>query len=556
MINGLPSVVLTGASGFVGRYFLNQVKNQLYIIAIARRSSMEASVPIHPNIQWIQWDIADESLVDEIAGHIEEQGGADYVIHLAGYYDFDYKDKPEYERTNIRGTANVLELAKKLKVKRFIFASSLAACSFPENGGVITEKTAPDAAFGYARSKKAGEEMMRNYSDHFSCSVVRFAAVFSDWCEYAPLYKFLSTWLSHTWNARVLAGQGESSITYIHIHDLKELLLTIIHKNRYLPSFDIYIASPDGSTTHKELFYTSTRDYFGKAMKPWFVFRGLAYAGILFRTMLGHMGIIPDPFEKLWMIKYIDKQLMVDASYTRKVLGWEPKPRYHILRRLLFLLINMKSHTGEWKVKNEESLLHVEHRPNLLIYQKLLSEKKELMELITEHIVLPDNEEKFSNYRQMKANYLESRINTIYNLLLATIRSGDRSLILKYMDDIALENYSLGIDANELIEVLKLINFLTVSRLLIDEEMKAYKQEIHDYVALALQLAQDEAEDAFEMIRNKFPGLKISKRQASREAKERSKLILKLSMPYQVYSEEEEEKSDVLGDKFSIYDMR
>ena len=35
----------------------------------------------------------------------------------------------------------------------------------------------------------------------------------ANWCEYAPLYVFLSTWLSKKWNARILGGRGASAIT-------------------------------------------------------------------------------------------------------------------------------------------------------------------------------------------------------------------------------------------------------------------------------------------------------------------------------------------------------
>ncbi|MFZ2324436.1 MAG: NAD(P)-dependent oxidoreductase [Ignavibacteriaceae bacterium] len=91
---------------------------------------------------------------------------------------------------------NILEFSTKISVKRFIFASSIAACEFPSNGNVINEKSLPDAKYHYAVSKKIGEELVKQYSNKFPCTVIRFAVVYSDWCEYAPLYKFLSSWLS------------------------------------------------------------------------------------------------------------------------------------------------------------------------------------------------------------------------------------------------------------------------------------------------------------------------------------------------------------------------
>jgi hypothetical protein len=68
-------------------------------------------------------------------------------------------------------------------------------------------------------TKRIGEQMLAEFDDVPSC-IVRFAAMFSDWCEYAPMYVFLSTWLSRTWNARILGGKGESAIPYLHVREI------------------------------------------------------------------------------------------------------------------------------------------------------------------------------------------------------------------------------------------------------------------------------------------------------------------------------------------------
>ena len=161
-----------------------------------------------------------------------------------------------------------MEFSTKISVKRFIFASSIAACEFPSNGNVINEKSLPDAKYHYAVSKKIGEELVKQYSNKFPCTVIRFAAVYSDWCEYAPLYKFLSSWLSRKLESRVVGGSGKSAIPYIHIRDLCQIIKIIIESSDNLPQFDTYNASTDGSTSHKEIFKISTRYFFGIDIKP------------------------------------------------------------------------------------------------------------------------------------------------------------------------------------------------------------------------------------------------------------------------------------------------
>ncbi|MCD4683804.1 MAG: NAD-dependent epimerase/dehydratase family protein, partial [Bacteroidales bacterium] len=54
------TILLTGASGFIGKYLLDNLKEKYQIIAMARRSGTEAGVPFHPNVRWVQWDIGNK----------------------------------------------------------------------------------------------------------------------------------------------------------------------------------------------------------------------------------------------------------------------------------------------------------------------------------------------------------------------------------------------------------------------------------------------------------------------------------------------------------------
>ena len=337
-----PLIIITGASGFVGRHVLDDLKEECRIFAIARRSQHECHAPVHPNIAWIRADIGDYESIAKAFREIATAGGADYLLHLAAFYEFAAVDHPEYVRTNVEGTRHVLKLAQELGLKRFIFVSSVAACSFPPEGGALDETSPPDGRHKYAWSKKQGEQMVRSSAHEVPSCIVRLAAVYSDWCEYPPLYVFLNTWLGHSPKSNILAGQGESSVPYIHIRDLVSFFRQVLRQHEKLNPGEVLIASSQGSTTHKALFAQATRYYYGQVKRPILLPRFLCGIGLCLTYLWGRLTGNP-PFERPWMYRYINLQLNVDSSRTCLRLDWSPDSRYLIERRLPFLVERLKS---------------------------------------------------------------------------------------------------------------------------------------------------------------------------------------------------------------------
>jgi nucleoside-diphosphate-sugar epimerase len=531
-----PSVLITGASGFIGKHLIDALKDRFEIIALARRSGTEAGVPFHPNIRWIQWNIANTFTFNDVMGYLIGRGGADVVVHLAGFYDYEYDNNPEYEKTNIRGTKNVLELARQLDTRHFIFASSLAACKFPPKGEAVNEETPADANFAYAQSKYKGEMFCKEYSRYFTSSVVRLAAVFSDWCEYGPLYQFIRSWLSGKLDARVLGGKGQSAITYIHICDVVRLIGSLIDNTETMPDYGVYIASPDGCTTHQELYTTITRDYYGHAKRYICVPRILAWPGLIAKRMLGRLQVVSPPFEKFWMLQYIDRQLHVDATKTRQLLDYSPTPRYHILRRMIYLLNNKKSHPNEWNLKNEAATKRKTNRPSYMIYFCLVTYEGELLDQIEQTFQEDEYKRRIKNYLALDQKSFRIALSTLYSLLLASIRSADRTIMQQYIEGIALKRFNQGFDLEEVLCALQLFGDCIIEYLSGLEELKGLKQEIYDSIGLTMQLAMDEMEDIYESLRQREPTEKIVPL-TRKEEKERLKEIESLRAFYQEYRE-------------------
>jgi nucleoside-diphosphate-sugar epimerase len=499
--NKMQSIVITGASGFIGRHFVEAVSNNFRLYCIARRSQNEAGIPKQKNILWTQADIGNANAIKEIAESIRKLGGADYVVHLASFYDFTLKDGSEYQNTNINGTRNIFELAKHLNIKRFLFASSLAACKFSDDyENLVNEKSPADAEYLYAITKKAGEEMSKEYSEFFPCTIIRFAAVYSDWCEYPPLYIFLNTWLSKSWNARIIGGKGESSITYIHINDLIKLLLRVIEKSSELPAIDTYVASPAGTVSHNDLFREATKYYYGHSAKSFHIPKLIATPGVIIRSFLGKL-FGSEPFEKLWMMQYIDKKLIVENSYTRKKLSWSTAPRYDVLRRIIFMVEKIKNNPADWNFKNEAILDKVAYRQNVIAYDILIGQRKTIVDKMVVFIILsPDNKMLFPHYRKLNIIELKWFVSLFFQLIAITIKTKDRLLIRSYAKLMTCRRYIEGFEFREIADFVFTLIDIIKSVLLSKIESEKNKQEIYDYINIVTQLTIDELEEYYEFL--------------------------------------------------------
>lgn len=511
----LKKIIITGASGFIGRNIIEYLCEDYYIYALARRTQHEVGAVVHENIEWILVDIAHESSLAETFKNIKKKGGVEFVVHLAAYYDFDNVPHPEFERTNVIGTSLLLEYCKTLNIRRFVFASSIAACNFPSPGEAVSEKSSLDAEFPYAITKRKGEQLLKAYSESFPCTSIRFAAVYSDWCEYGPLYMLLKTWFSSSWKSRIIGGKGESAIPYVHVNCVARMISVILEKSEQLPRFDIYIAGPDRSTSHHELFNKATRLYFGKIIPPVFMSKWIVAIGVYSFDFLGRL-IGKRPFERPWMLKYIDLKLNTETSYTRKTLGWEPGPRYHIDRRLLFLIENLKSFPDRWHRKNTAALAKPDlERPNLILAEMMQNMQEDITHRILERLLSPDHKDLFKHYQDLHdPTKVKWYIEALYNLIIVSVRHGDRYQLINYARSLAKMRSKEGFEVAEVCRTLILAEKHISSALLESSETAGMGMLIHDWITLSIQLVVDEVEASFEKI------ARLKKKEAEREMPE------------------------------------
>ena len=506
----LPGLVLTGASGFVGRNVIKAASGRFRLYCIARRSMEEAGVQPEANLRWLQVDLGDRDGVLALAGRL--RGAVDYVISLAGYYDFTNEEHFEYVRTNVHGTRNLLDLAREVGAKRFVFASSQAACRF---GVTVTEDTPPDADIPYARSKRAGEELVREYSQWLPAVIVRIAAVFSDWCEYPPLYTLLNNWMSgRLLESRILAGRGQSAIPYIHVQDLAQFFLRVLDRHESLARLCTLNAGPDGAVSHLDLYRLATRFYYNQARRPLCTPVWLLYPMVLVRLVQNHL-LGREPFERLWMLKYVDQQLVADSRRTRELLDWKPTPRKTITRRLVFLIENMQRNPELWRSWNEAMLHRTANRPQLVLHERLCaamdSERDEVVQPVVRALLaaaegaIPGNG---PAPRSLDSQVLTSYVRLLCQLIVTTLRTRNRPMMQQYAHTIAFLPLNAGLSNGLASYTLFLLGDQLIARFRSRPEFQRLAPGADDYVAMTIHMAMDQIEDRLELARLQSPALR------------------------------------------------
>lgn len=493
----LPAVIITGASGFLGRHLVAALRDRYRIFGLGRRSHRAVGIPNHRHLTWFQADIAEREALEVVFHSLRQVHGPKLVIHLAAYYDFTGEKSPEYERTNVHGLRNVLELCRALRPERFVFASSVAACDFPPPGSALDERSPPDGDHHYAVSKRRGEELLRQYAAELDPVIVRLAALFSDWCEYPPLYTFLGTWLSQDWKRRMLAGRGLSAIPYLHVRCAARFFARMLEAHRELNPCEVAIASTEGCVSHLEAFEAATLAFHGHRVRPAFMPRPLARLGLHAMDLAGRL-TGNRPFERPWMGRYIDRRLTTDASRTRARLGWTPNPRLAIPRRIPFLVENMKNDPIEWHRRNLAAMRTVEIQPNLRLLQLFEARERTILETSLQTSLGPETAPLYPSYRKLGEDELRWAKRQLFLQLKNTIRARDIAIFKAYCRYLAERRYRQGFPRGEVCHMVAQDRDCCLRILSQDPGSRGLEDALRDHVAMTFMVGLDEIEDAYE----------------------------------------------------------
>lgn len=168
------SVLITGATGMLATYItywlmdLNEKQNYNIQVFALVRSEKTAKQKFQTFLQHSNFHLLVQDVTEEIK--LTEQ--VDYIIHAAGSASphFIVNDPVGIIKANTLGTMNVMELARKCKVKKVLYTSTREVYGkVDDNILEITEDMVGkldqmDSRSCYPESKRMGENICKSYS--------------------------------------------------------------------------------------------------------------------------------------------------------------------------------------------------------------------------------------------------------------------------------------------------------------------------------------------------------------------------------------------------------
>ena len=140
-------VLVTGGTGLLGSHLLyDLVLSGTKVRAIKRPNSNLLPVKkiftlyapgdsgLFDRIEWVNGDVLDVYSLSEAMDGIEQ------LYHCATIVSFNLKDRAQMLKTNIEGTANVMNMALEKGIKKALHVSSIAALGRYHTKGMITEE--------------------------------------------------------------------------------------------------------------------------------------------------------------------------------------------------------------------------------------------------------------------------------------------------------------------------------------------------------------------------------------------------------------------------------
>jgi len=228
--------LVTGGAGFIGSNLVDKLvvkKHKVIVVDDLSTGRLTNLSKVKKKILFIKHDISkDLNKFDKKLRNI------DWIFHLAGKADivpsFNVPDK--YFDSNVKGTLNILEMARNKKIKKLIYAASASCYGLPKKFPT-NEKATVDNGSPYALTKFLGEKLILHWFKAYKMANIsmRFFNVYGQRSRTSGAYSavfgiFLAQKISN--RPLTIVGNGKQTRDFVHVNDLVDALILAAKKGK------------------------------------------------------------------------------------------------------------------------------------------------------------------------------------------------------------------------------------------------------------------------------------------------------------------------------------
>ena len=309
-------ILITGASGFIGSFIVEEALKQGFETWAAVRKSSSKEYLQDERIHFIELNLSSKAqLIEQLQPH-----QFDYVVHAAGVTKC--LNKADFHRINTEGTKNLVDalLDLQMPLKRFVFLSSLSVFGAIKERlpyDEIREDDTPQPNTEYGRSKLEAERYIDSIGSRIPYIILRPTGV------YGPKEKdYFMMAKSIKQHIDFAVGYQRQDITFVYVTDVVQAVFLALEKGEtgrkyFLSDGQVYQSTTFSDLIHEEL----GRPWWLRITAPVWVLRVVTFFGEYIGHMTGKVTALNN--DKYNILR--QRNWRCDIEPARRELGFEPK---------------------------------------------------------------------------------------------------------------------------------------------------------------------------------------------------------------------------------------
>ena len=310
----MTSILITGASGFIGSFIVEEALRRNFEVWAAVRKSSSHQFLTDERIHFIELNLSsEEALRQQLAGH-----RFDYVIHAAGVTKC--LDKQDFFRINTEGTKHLVRalLALQMPLRRFVYISSLSimgAIREQQPYEEIRESDTPRPNTAYGESKLQAEQWLDTQPIPYI--ILRPTGVYGP--RERDYFMMVKSIQAHTDFA---VGFRQQDITFVYVTDVVQAVFLALEKGQtgrryFLSDGEVYQSAAFSNYIRREL----GNPWWIRITAPLWLLRVITFVGEYVGRLTGKVTALNN--DKYYIMR--QRNWRCDITPACQELGYKPQ---------------------------------------------------------------------------------------------------------------------------------------------------------------------------------------------------------------------------------------